>query len=170
MNIIPNTKVKLPVGSVTLKSLATLDHNEWHRKCIQLADDNVLMYMVGDKSSKVMALVVGDERLMVGEDAEVLTATGYTRAHRLLLEDMIPGKLPVDKPITEMRRVVGSVLTYSIYTTKGYIELDSGAKIKTMSPLDVIPGAQELLNEFTGVSNAVKKTESTDTITHNGSA
>ena len=150
MNFIPATKLRTRDGSVSLKELATLDHNDNHTGCIQLYGDNVLMYMTGDKSSRVMALVLNDRRLLVGEDTEILTTEGYTRVHRLLLGDSIPCRLPEPLKVTEMRRMVGNVLTYTVFTSEGIVELESGVVVKTGNPMKSISGAEDMLAGFTG--------------------
>lgn len=141
MNVTPSTLLFTDNGPVCLKDIAVLDHNDVHNEGIVLTDKNTISYLQGDKSTRVMAIVIGDLRLMAGENTKVLMDDGeYKYVHRLLIGDKIRHRLPEPLEVTEIRRVIGSILTYVLYSPEGYVELSSGVRVDAIDPSDLIDG------------------------------
>ena len=160
MNLLPNTQITLRNGSIiTLREIAALENNEYDNGITPVRDGNHIMYLQGDRGSRVLALIVGDYRLTVGEDSEILTVNGWKRAFKLQIGDKIKHRLPDPIKVKELRRVVGKILTYCVYTEKGSITITNGITIKTPNAIELLPTSIEALNAY---KQAVEETSNDD--------
>ena len=131
MDILASHKLITSEGFINIADV--LNDKEYIECSLDLPNDDVLLYMKESESTAMLAIVAGDQKITVSAYTKIETTKGWVEARYLNTSSSLIHKLPTPLIVSEIRRLVGTVKTVSLFTKEGKeIKLDNGVVISTL--------------------------------------